>query len=611
MCGIIGYLGYRKAMPILLEGLFAQEYRGYDSAGVAVLEDGTLRVEHSVGKIALLEQKIGDNIGEGVIGIGHTRWATHGRPTEDNCHPHTDCHGNIAVVHNGIIENYLELREWLQNQGHTFTSQTDTEVLPHLLEELYQTDLYQAMSDTVARLRGAYACVAVSSFDPRRLVAARKDSPLVIGVGEGEYFLASDIAALIRYTRNVIILENGDIAVVDDHGIKITNQGQPVQRKMVYVDWDKEAAEKAGFPHFMLKEIHEQPAVMAKTMRGRISDDLEQVLLPEMDAAFSDEFLKGVNKLVIVACGTSYHAGLVAKQSIERLLRLPVEVDIASEYRYRKPLVDEHALVVVVSQSGETADTLAALRESQYNGAKVIAICNVMDSSIAREADCVLYTWAGVEIAVASTKAYVTQLMLLYMLTFYLGQRLQILSGDYLHHLLQELDELPDKIAAQLPTIEETTREWAEYIKDYDDAFFIGRGLDHSVALEGALKLKEISYIHAEAYAAGELKHGTIALIEPGIPVIALATQQFLLEKSISNIVELKARDAHIFGIAFEQTQSMAKVTDGCIYLPQTDDLLAPIITVVPLQLLAYYAADYRGCEIDQPRNLAKSVTVE
>ncbi|MBR7112984.1 MAG: glutamine--fructose-6-phosphate transaminase (isomerizing) [Firmicutes bacterium] len=611
MCGIIGYLGYHKAMPILLEGLFAQEYRGYDSAGVAVLEDGTLRVEHSVGKIALLEQKIGDNIGEGVIGIGHTRWATHGRPTEDNCHPHTDCHGNIAVVHNGIIENYLELREWLQKQGHTFTSQTDTEVLPHLLEELYQTDLYQAMSDAVARLRGAYACVAVSSFDPRRLVAARKDGPLVIGVGEGEYFLASDIAALIRYTRNVIILENGDIAVVDDHGIKITNQGQPVQRKMVYVDWDKEAAEKAGFPHFMLKEIHEQPAVMAKTMRGRISDDLEQVLLPEMDAAFSDEFLKGVNKLVIVACGTSYHAGLVAKQSIERLLRLPVEVDIASEYRYRKPLVDEHALVVVVSQSGETADTLAALRESQYNGAKVIAICNVMDSSIAREADCVLYTWAGVEIAVASTKAYVTQLMLLYMLTFYLGQRLQILSGDYLHHLLQELDELPDKIAAQLPTIEETTREWAEYIKDYDDAFFIGRGLDHSVALEGALKLKEISYIHAEAYAAGELKHGTIALIEPGIPVIALATQQFLLEKSISNIVELKARDAHIFGIAFEQTQSMSKVTDGCIYLPQTDDLLAPIITVVPLQLLAYYAADYRGCEIDQPRNLAKSVTVE
>ncbi len=608
MCGIIGYLGPRLAIPILLEGLYAQEYRGYDSAGIAVLEQGELRLVKSTGKIAKLDEKIGGQYGQATIGIGHTRWATHGKPSDVNCHPHVDCHQEFAVVHNGIIENYQELRRELQGQGHHFCSDTDTEVLPHLLEQYYQGDLLQAMMRTCDQVKGFYAMVALCRQEPRRLVAARLDNPLIIGIGDGEYFFASDMAALIDYTRDMLILQSGDIADITQAGVTVYNGGQVVERPVRRIDWDKEAAKKGGYAHFMIKEINEQPKVLAQAMKGRVDEAANRITLAEL--ALSPEYLSGINKIAIVACGTAYHAGLVGKVLMEKLLRLPVMVELASEFIHSEPLIDSQTLSIVVSQSGETLDTLSALRACRERGAKVLAICNVVDSTIAREADQVLYTLAGPEIAVASTKAYSSQLMLLYMLTFRLAEALGKQPATVLQPLVADLQALPQLAQELLDSCEVQIQELAQTVSGWEDAFFIGRGLDYAVAQEGALKLKEISYIHAEAYAAGELKHGTIALITERVPVVALATQSSLRQMMVSNIVELKARGAYVIGLCFGDAPAVDHVVDAAIHLPQVNQLLAPILTVIPLQLLAYYAASCRGCEIDQPRNLAKSVTV-
>ncbi|MCR4962532.1 MAG: glutamine--fructose-6-phosphate transaminase (isomerizing) [Firmicutes bacterium] len=608
MCGIIGYLGSRLAIPVLLEGLYAQEYRGYDSAGIATIEEGRLNIYKSTGKIAELDKKIGGQYGSATAGIGHTRWATHGKPSDINCHPHVDCRQKIALVHNGIIENYQEVKAALQDQGHHFLSDTDTEVLPHLLEQYYQGDLLAAMQEACGHVKGFYAMLALCLEEPRRIVAARLDNPLIIGIGQGEYYFASDMSALIDYTREMIILQNGDIADVSDQGVVIYNQGQKVERSVKHIDWDKEAAKKGGYPHFMLKEIHEQPKVLAQTMQGRLQEDCRRVDLNEL--ALQKQDLQNIDQIAIVACGTAYHAGLIGKQVIEKLLRMPVMVELASEFIHNDPLIDQHTLGVVISQSGETMDTLAALRVFRENGAKVLAICNVVDSTIAREADQVLYTMAGPEIAVASTKAYSSQLMLLYMLAFHLAQILQRHSDEQLNVWLKAMYQLPQLAAALLAENEETIKTLAKTISDWQDAFFIGRGLDYAVAQEGALKLKEISYIHAEAYAAGELKHGTIALITPKVPVIALATQEPLLKMMVSNIVELKTRGAYVIALTRGAAPEVEHVADAVIHLPETDELLTPVLSVIPLQLLAYYAALYRDCDIDQPRNLAKSVTV-
>ncbi len=609
MCGIVGYIGYRKAIPILLAGLKSLEYRGYDSAGIAVIEDGQLQIMRNTGKIIALEEKIGADQGEATIGIGHTRWATHGRPCDENSHPHSDCHGDIAMVHNGIIENYLDLREWLQNQGHIFLSETDTEVLPHLVEHFYTGDLVAAVQKAIAKVRGSYATVAICKNNPDMLVAARKDSPLVIGIGDGEYFFASDIPALIEYTRKIMILQDGEIAVLTRDGIIVYQDGQTVEKEIMTIDWDCEAAKKGGYDHFMIKEIHEQPLALRQTLKGRIAEDFSHVQLPEIK--MTAEQLAACNKIAIVACGTAYHAGLVAKYVIEKTLRLPVEVDIASEFRYRNPLIDEKTLLIVISQSGETADTLAALKEGKKRGSHVVAITNVLGSSISREADDVIYTWAGPEIAVASTKAYITQLLAIYLLTFYLAQSLGKTDSEEIKEVLTNLYDLPEKVQQILDNLAPAVQDIADSFVGFEDSFYVGRGLDYAVALEGALKMKEISYIHAEAYAAGELKHGTLALIEQNIPVIAICTQASIMEKTISNIKEIKARDANIISLALTGMEEMGKVSDYVVYLPQTIDILAPILSVVPLQMLSYYVAKARGCDIDQPRNLAKSVTVE
>ncbi len=609
MCGIIGYVGPRLALPILLDGLKSQEYRGYDSAGIAVLEGAGIRLVRSQGKIAMLEEKVGGEMGSATIGIGHTRWATHGRPSDLNAHPHLDCRQEIAMVHNGIIENFMPLREWLISEGHAFASDTDTEVLPHLLEHYYEGDLLAAMTKAVSRLEGSYATVALCRHDPRRLVAARWDNPLIIGLGQGEYFFASDMAALIQYTRDMIVMQNGDIAVISEDGVAVYNNGVRIERDILHITWDKDAAQKGGYEHFMLKEIHEQPKALSQTLRGRIAPEQDRVILQELD--FSEDYLRGINKISIVACGTAYHAGLVGRAVMEKLLRIPVEVEVASEFQTRDPIMDQHTLALVISQSGETIDSLLALRECRSRGAKVVAICNVLDSSISREADYVLYTWAGPEIAVASTKAYITQLMVIYMLTFYLAQHLGFLSGEQLKPYLAQLCRLPELAEQTLAVSVAPAQALAEMMRNWEDAFFIGRGLDHCVALEGALKLKEISYIHAEAYAAGELKHGTIALIEEGVPVLALATQGELQAKMVSNILELQARGAFVVGLTFADGAEVTQVCDSAMIIPPVEELLSPILTVIPLQLLAYYAAVVKERNVDQPRNLAKSVTVQ
>lgn len=609
MCGIVGYLGGRQAAPILLEGLRRLEYRGYDSAGVAVIENNAIRLDKKAGKLANLCEKLNGSIPLSTVGIGHTRWATHGRPSDVNAHPHLDCSGRFAVAHNGIIENYISLREWLMSKGHQFRSETDTEVLPHLVEELYSGDLVETMLQVAKKVDGSFAAVALALDEPGRLVAARQDSPLVVGLGEGENFLASDIPALLAHTRRTHILEDGEFAVLTREKVEVLNRGgSRVDKPIFQVKWEAAQAEKEGYAHFMLKEIHEQPRALRETLGGRIAPDGSGVVLNEL--SIPDRQLKDINKIFITACGTAYHAGVVGKYIIENLARLPVEVDIASEFRYRNPLVDDRTLVIVISQSGETADTLAALREARRKGARVVAVTNVVDSSVAREADDVIYTHAGPEIAVASTKAYSTQLICMYLLGLYLAQKRGALKGKETAHIVGELRKLPEKVSAVLEngkSIKDFVRRHAER----PSFFFIGRGVDYAVAMEGSLKLKEISYIHAEAYAAGELKHGTLALIEEGVPVVALTTQETLFEKTVSNIKEVKAREATVLALAPHTLDEVEKVADEVIYIPQTHPALTPVLAVVPLQLLAYHMAVARGCDVDQPRNLAKSVTVE
>ena len=609
MCGIVGYIGGRRAVDFLLDGLTKLEYRGYDSAGVAVNGGGSVFVDKTVGRLDSLKDKLKNNLPAGTIGIGHTRWATHGRPSDINAHPHSDCHGNFFVVHNGIIENYLPLKEELISRGHKFLSETDTEVVAHLLEEVYRGNFVEAVREVLSKIEGSYSLVFMSKENPDVLICAKKENPLVIGLGKDENFIASDIPAIISRTRETYILNDGEIAVVRKNSVHVINrQGEPVEKKIFHVSWNAEAAEKGGYEHFMLKEINEQPKAVRDTMSKRIAKDGSKILLDELN--WDKNFLDGINKIYIVACGTAYHAGLVGKFYIEKLVRKLVEVDVASEYRYRDPIVDDKTLVIVISQSGETSDTLAALKESRRLGAKTLAVTNVVGSSIAREAEYVVHTWAGPEIAVASTKAYTTQLILMFMLALYMAQIAGTVSAEELRRLIGLLKKIPAQISETLSDVE-PIKTFARQYGFNEDVFYIGRSLDYCVALEGALKLKEISYIHAEAYASGELKHGTLALIVEGVPVIALATQKSVYEKTLSNIKEVKARDAIVIGIAAAGDEELKKYLDHVIFVPETDELLIPLLTVVPLQLLAYYAAITRGCDVDKPRNLAKSVTVE
>lgn len=609
MCGIVGYIGPKPVVPVLIDGLKKLEYRGYDSAGVAVIEKNKILVVKSVGKIAKLEEKIETYTPEGHIGIGHTRWATHGRPSDINSHPHMDCSGEFAVVHNGIIENYLELREWLETEGHQFVSETDTEVLPHLIEHFYNGSLEETVAEVAKKLEGSYAMVVLAKKEPGKLVAVRKDSPLVVGLGNGEYFLASDIPATLAYTRDNYIINDGEVVVLTAKGVVITDLvGNKVEKEIFHVQWDAVAAEKGGYPHFMLKEIYEQPRAIRETFSGRISADNKEIVLKELSLT-ADE-IRGLKNVFIVACGTAYHAGMVGKYVIEDLARIPVTVDIASEFRYRNPIINKGDLVIVISQSGETADTLAALRESKKAGAKVLAVTNVVSSSVAREADDVLYTWAGPEIAVASTKAYSTQLIAMFLVGIHFAQVRGTIDKETAESLIKGLRELPDQVQSILDDLEGLESFLKKYA-ECQNTFFLGRGLDYAVAMEGCLKLKEISYMHAEAYAAGELKHGTLALIVDGVPVVALATQMDLYDKMVSNIKEVKARDAQVIGVTFRGNNELKKVVDHVMYIPKTNRVLAPVLTVVPLQLLAYHIAVARGCDVDKPRNLAKSVTVE
>lgn len=609
MCGIVGYIGPDQAAPFLLEGMSKLEYRGYDSAGIAVFDGSEIHVDKSVGRLNVLAKKVEMHPLKGQLGIGHTRWATHGRPSDANSHPHTDCTGKFVVVHNGIIENYMHLKEQLIAKGHKFTSETDTEVVAHLVEEYYQGDFEAAVKKVLEKIEGSYALVFMCQDEPDKLICTKQDNPLVIGLGEGENFIASDIPAIISRTRKTYILSDGEMAIVTKDSVWVMNrQGVPVTKKVFEVNWDAEAAEKGGYEHFMIKEIYEQPKAVRETMTGRVAKDDSGITFDELNWVKED--VAAIKKIAIVACGTAYHAGIVGKYLIENLARIPVEVDVASEFRYRSPLIDDQTLTIVISQSGETLDTLAALKEAKNLGARTLAITNVVGSSIARESDQVIYTWAGPEIAVASTKAYTTQLIVMAMLAIYMGELKSSLNADKVHELCQQLRNLPNQVHELLEDVE-PIKTFAQQYGFNEDVFFIGRSLDYAVALEGSLKLKEISYIHAEAYAAGELKHGTLALIIEGVPVIALATQRDVYDKMLSNIKEVKARDAVVIGIGLKGDQEIAKYVDHTIYIPPTNKFLTPILSVVPLQLLAYYAAVTRGCDVDKPRNLAKSVTVE
>jgi len=609
MCGIVGYIGPKEASTFLIDGLSKLEYRGYDSAGIAVHDGNKIIIEKTIGRLANLEMKLEHNSLKGNIGIGHTRWATHGRPSDVNSHPHSDCTGNFVVVHNGIIENYMHLKEELIAKGHIFTSETDTEVVAHLLEEHYAGDFEAAVKKVLTEITGSYALVFMSKFDPDRIICTKQDNPLVIGLGEGENFIASDIPAIINHTRRTYILSDGEMAIVDKDSVWVSNrQGVPITKKVFEVNWDAEAAEKGGYEHFMIKEIYEQPKAIRETMTSRLAKDNSHIIFEELK--WSKAEMAAINKIVIVACGTAYHAGIVGKYYIESLARIPVEVDVASEFRYRFPLVDENTLAIVISQSGETLDTLAGLKEAKRLGAKTLAITNVVGSSISREADNVIYTWAGPEIAVASTKAYTTQLISMAMLAIYMAGLRETISAERSQELISGLRNIPAQVHEILEDVE-PIKTFAQQYGFNEDVFFIGRSLDYAVALEGALKLKEISYIHAEAYAAGELKHGTLALIIEGVPVIALATQMDVYEKTLSNIKEVKARDAVVIGIAQQGDDQIKKYVDHPFFIPKADKYLAPILAVIPLQLLSYYAAVTRGCDVDKPRNLAKSVTVE
>ena len=609
MCGIVGYIGRHQATPFLMEGLSKLEYRGYDSAGIAVYNDGKIDVEKCVGRLDALRQKIVGHEPVGTIGIGHTRWATHGKPSDINAHPHMDESGQFAVVHNGIIENYMPLKQALLKKGHHFLSETDTEIVPHLMADLWDGDFESTVRKVLHTIQGSYSLVFLCAKDPSKLICAKKNNPLVIGLGKGENYIASDIPAIINKTRDTYILSDGEMAVVEADKVTVKDlNGKKINKEVFRVNWDAEAAEKGGFEHFMLKEIYEQPKAVRDTLRGRVSRDSEKVTFSELN--WTEETFKDIRKIFIVACGTAYHAGIVGKYYIEKMARIPVEVDIASEFRYRDPIIDEHCMFIVVSQSGETSDTLEALKEAKRRGARTMAVTNVVGSSIAREADQVVYTYAGPEIAVASTKAYTTQLIVMLLLSMYISRLVGKLSDERLHQLIQAVLEVPERMHDILDHVDQI-KVYANNYANREDAFFLGRSLDYAVALEGALKLKEISYIHAEAYAAGELKHGTLALITEGVPVIVLATQSNIYDKTISNLVEVKSRGAIVIGIGMEGDTELAKHADSVIIIPKADEDLAPILAVIPLQLLAYYAALARGCDVDKPRNLAKSVTVE
>ncbi len=609
MCGIVGYIGNRDVQPFLVNGLSKLEYRGYDSAGIAVLERDRLHVRKAEGRLENLAGKLDKLPLKGTVGIGHTRWATHGRPTDANSHPHTDMTGAYSVVHNGIIENYMELKEELLHKGVVFASETDTEVIAHLIADLYDGCIVSTVRSVIKKLHGAYSLGVITKHEPDKLVAVRQSSPLVIGSGKGENFIASDISALIEHTKNVYILNDGDIAVLTPNLVTIlrAETGEEVERELCVIDWDEEQVRKGPFEHFMLKEIHEQPLTLRNTMSGRINHR-NQVVFEGLELGESQ--IKEIEKIFIIACGTAYHAGLTGKTLIETLTRIPVEVDIASEFRYRDPIVTDNTLVIVVSQSGETADTIAAMHESQRRGAKVLAITNVAGSTIARDADDVIATMAGPEIAVASTKAYTSQLLAFSLLGIYLAQIAKTLDPETLSELVEALKRIPHQAEKLLENADEI-KWFAESIQHRQSVFFIGRGLDYALALEGSLKLKEISYIHSEAYAAGELKHGSLALIEEGTPVIALATHQSLFEKTISNIKEVKARGAHVMGVTIDGHVELLNSVDEACFVPRTHHLFAPMLAVIPLQLLAYYTSLALGNDIDKPRNLAKSVTVE
>lgn len=610
MCGIVGYIGFEDASEFMLDGLSKLEYRGYDSAGIAVLgANNVIKVQKKVGRLANLQAIVKEDPNPGHVGIGHTRWATHGRPSDMNAHPHTDAKGLFAVVHNGIVENYLPIKEELIKKGYEFKSETDTEVVAHLLADLYDGDFEGTVRRVLQRIEGSYSLVILCADDPSRIICSKKDNPLVIGLGKGENFIASDIPAIINHTRDTYILNDGEVAVVTKDSVRVSDlEGNLINKKVYHVTWNAEAAEKVGFEHFMLKEIYEQPKAIRDTLTGRISKDNKEVVFEELGWEPAD--VASVNRILITACGTAYHAGLVAKYYIEQLARIPVEVDIASEYRYRDPLTDKNTLAIVISQSGETSDTLAALKEAKRRGARSLAVTNVVGSSIAREANQVIYTWAGPEIAVASTKAYTTQLVALLLLAVYIGKLNGKLDAALAEKILTDLHELPNLCNEIFETVDDI-KAFARNYGFREDAFFLGRSIDYAVAMEGSLKLKEISYIHAEAYAGGELKHGTLALIEEGVPVIALATQEDVREKMMSNIKEVKARDAIVIGLGLAGDTEISKYVDHTIFVPRSDKFTAPILAVVPLQLLAYYAAITRGTDVDKPRNLAKSVTVE
>ena len=608
MCGIVGYTGSQAAAPILLDGLKKLEYRGYDSAGIAVLNDNLIAVSKVTGRIANLCERTADGKNcPGTVGIGHTRWATHGAPTDTNAHPHMSNDGKFAVVHNGIIENYIALREELIQSGYHFESQTDTEVIVHLIEMYYTGDLKKAVIKTSSRLQGSYALGVVCTDEPEKVYVAREASPLILGVGVGENYFASDVTALVSYTRNAIYMDDGEFAEITPDSITVFNPaGQPIEKKIVRITWDIQSAEKGGYEHFMLKEIIEQPRAVKATIAPRIKDG--EIILDETE--LTADYLESINKIVITACGSAYYAGCAGKYAIEKLCRIPVQVELASELRYSDPLIDEHTLLIVLSQSGETADTIAAMKECKNRGAKTLAVVNVVGSTIANTADYTLYTWAGPEIAVATTKGYTTQVSVLYLFALYAAKKMNRIDDELYNTLLAALKTLPKKIQEALD-MNSAIPTLAKKYHGADSMFFIGRNTDYAVALEGALKMKEISYIHAESYAAGELKHGTIALIEEHQPVIAMCCNESIMEKTMSNIVEVKARGAEVLAVTFKDNQKIVSLADDMIYVPKIETIFTAAVEIVPLQLLAYYVAKENGCDIDKPKNLAKSVTVE
>ncbi len=624
MCGIVGYVGKKSVVPIIVEGLRRLEYRGYDSAGIAVGGNGDgLQVRRAEGKLRNLEEAIRQKPLDGTYGIGHTRWATHGRPTEENAHPHRDCTGKIVVVHNGIVENYLSLKKKLIEEGHKFTTETDTEIIAHLVEKYAASSgngkhvpLEDAVRQAIKQLSGVFALAVISTDDPNKIVAARNGPPAVIGLGNDEYFVASDVPAILYHTRDIFFLADGDMAVVTPDGVQLSDfDGRPIQRPVTHVTWDPIMAEKGGFKHFMLKEIYEQPRAVRDTALGRVSQDTGHIFLDEVE--ISEKEFRAATKMNVIACGTSWHAGLAGKFMIETLARVPVEVDYASEWRYRNPIVEPDTITLVVSQSGETADTIAAQREAKSRGSKTLAICNVVGSMIAREAAGTIYTHAGPEIGVASTKAFTAQLTALYIFAMYLAQVRGVMTAEQARAAMLELTRIPGKLETIL-THDEACDELAKRYQKVHDFLFLGRGIHYPIALEGALKLKEISYIHAEGYPAGEMKHGPNALIDENLPVVIIATRDpnnpdaaLRYEKTMSNLKEVKARSGVVIALATEGDEEIKEAADHVLYIPPAPEELSPILEIVPLQLLAYHIAVRRGCDVDQPRNLAKSVTVE